>query len=125
MKKKEEKLQFSKLIVVFMFLFSVVGIIAAVVLNIEEAIAIALISACGGIVATANAFYFKKAQTENTVKIYMSTYKEILKLKKKYNENCEDVVDEMEQNIKGKLDQTIDESLNDATSLLEKQDIDV
>ena len=125
MANKKEKIQFSKLIVILMLIFSIVGIVSAIVFNIEEAIAIALIGACGGIVATANVFYFKKAQTENTVKIYMSTYKEILKLKKKYNESCEDVVDEMEQNIKGKLDQTIDESLSDATSLLEKQDIDI
>ena len=63
----------------------------------------------------------KKSQSENTMRIYMSTYKEILKLKQEFGntEECSELIESMEQNMQGKIDTTINDSIDDANSTIE------
>ena len=115
------KFQFSKLTVLFCVLLAILGCGCAILIPVMESVSIALITASGSIALTAIVWYLKKSQAENTLKIYMSTYKEILELKHQFQED--DLCDEMEENIKNKIDKTIDENIEDATSMIEKQEI--
>ena len=112
--------QFSKLLVVIALVLSILGCIAVLILTPPESVSVALLSVCGSLAVTTVVWHLKKSQVENTVKIYMSAYKEIIEMKQ---QNGEDICDEMENNILNKLNQTIDNTLEDATSIIEKQEI--
>lgn len=121
-------IQFSKLIVLISIIIAIVLCGCAIFIPVAEMVAVALVSAGGGLATTAIVWNLKKSQSENIIKIYMGAYREILQLKEKYladgivNE-CDEIVDKMENNIINKIDQTIDTHLEDATSLIEKQEI--
>ena len=61
---------------------------------------------------------FKKSQAENTIKIYLSAYKEIIELKQDSN-----LIDNVEKHLIDNIDKCIEENLTDATNLIEKQEI--
>lgn len=118
-----KRFQFSKIIVLLCFLIAISCIVVGIMYPLELELAIALISAGGTILATTLIFYLKKSQAENTIKIYLSTYKEIIELKQENGEDTEEIIDSMESNIIGKIDSTLDETLADSTSPIEKEDL--
>ena len=65
----------------------------------------------------------KKSQAENTIKIYLSAYKEIVALKKENNEDVEEFLSDSENSLLQKMNTSIDVSMDDATELIEKQEI--
>lgn len=116
--------QFSKLIVLISIIIAVAGCAAAIFMQMEEAVSVALIGTCGSIAATTIIWNLKKSQAENTMKIYMATYKEILKLKQEYgSEDCSEMIDNMENNIEEKMNSTINDNLDDATSMIELKEV--
>ena len=121
-------IQFSKLVVLICVIIAIVACGFAIFLPMAEMVAVALISAGGGLATTAVVWNLKKSQTENIIKIYMGAYKEILELKQQYlsdgiDNECDEIANKMEDNILNKIDQTIDSHLDDAVTLIEKQEI--
>ena len=113
--------QFSKIMVIISVVLAITGILMAIFIPMSETIAVAIIGVCGTTAATTMIWNLKKSQAENTMRIYMSTYKEILKLKQQYGETeeCIDLVNSMEQNMQGKIDSKISENIDDANSVVE------
>lgn len=113
--------QFSKIMVIISVVLAITGILMAIFIPMSETIAVAIIGVCGTTAATTMIWNLKKSQAENTMRIYMSTYKEILKLKQQYGETeeCVDLVNSMEQNMQGKIDSKISENIDDANSVVE------
>lgn len=122
MDNKKDKFQFSKGVTIFSLFFAVVGISAAaassVLFGLNESTAAAIIAACGGLAITDIVWYLKKSQAENTMKLYLSSFKEIAQMKQDMS-----ILDNMEDKILTEMEESIDASLDDATSLIEKQDI--
>ena len=122
MDNKKDKFQFSKGVTIFSLFFAVVGISAAaassVLFGLNESIAAAIIAACGGLAITDIVWYLKKSQAENTMKLYLSSFKEIAQMKQDMS-----ILDNMEDKILTEMEESIDVSLDDATSVIEKQDI--
>ena len=114
--------QFSKIITLLCVLIVIVTLIMIPILAIywelATEICISLITAAGALGSTAVIWNLKKSQAENTIKIYLSAYKEIIELKQD-----DSLIDNMEEQIITKIDGCIEENLNDATTLIEKQEI--
>ena len=114
--------QFSKLITILCVLIVIVTLIMIPILAIYWELAteiyISLVTAAGALGSTAVIWNLKKSQAENTIKIYLSAYKEIIELKQDNS-----LIDNMEEQIITKVDSCIEENLNDATTLIEKQEI--
>ena len=118
--------QFSKLIVIICVLLSIVGILLATILSIiglSEIVASAIITAYGCMGITSIVWYLKKAQSENTVKIYLGAYKEILQLKVNTGEDGDETIDQMESDILGKLNSNLSMAMDEANAPIERQDI--
>jgi hypothetical protein len=113
--------QFSKIMVIISILIAIAGIAVAILMEMPESVAIAIIGICGTMATTTMIWNLKKSQSENTMRIYMSTYKEILKLKQEFGntEECNELIDSMEQNIQGKIDSNLNNSIDDANSTIE------
>ena len=122
MDNKKEKFQFSKGVTIFSLFFAVAGISAAaissIIFGLNETIAAAIIAACGGLAITDIVWYLKKSQAENTMKLYLSSFKEIAQIK-----NDMSILDNMEEKILSEMQESIEANLDDATSMIEKQDI--
>lgn len=122
MDNKKDKFQFSKGVTIFSLFFAVVGISAAaassILFGLNESIAAAIIAACGGLAITDIVWYLKKSQAENTMKLYLNSFKEIAQIKQDMS-----ILDNMEEKILSEMEESIDVSLDDATSVIEKQDI--
>ena len=114
--------QFSKLVIIFCLLTMTLGIIGAVAVyilfGVSESIICSLIAAAGGCGMTAVVWYLKKSQAENTMKMYLSSFKEVAQMKQDIS-----ILDNLENKILNEMEESIDVSLDDATSLIEKQDI--
>lgn len=114
--------QFSKLITILCVLIVIVTLIVIPILAIywelATEICISLITAAGALGSTAVVWNLKKSQAENTIKIYLSAYKEIIELKQDNS-----LINNMEEQIITKIDDCVEENLNDATTLIEKQEI--
>ena len=114
--------QFSKLITtlsVFIVIVTLIMIpILAIYWELATEICISLVTAAGALGSTAVIWNLKKSQAENTIKIYLSAYKEIIELKQD-----DSLINDMEEQIIAKIDGCIEENLNDATTLIEKQEI--
>ena len=114
--------QFSKLVIIFCLLTMIIGtggaLVASILFAVPESILCALIAAAGGCGMTAVVWYLKKSQAENTMKMYLSSFKEIAEMKQDMS-----ILDNMEEKILGEMEESIDMTLDDATSLIEKQDI--
>lgn len=126
-KKPQKKREFSKMIVIIVavsaIIFFIATLLATLFLGLPETVACAIIAALGAIILTTVVWYYKKAQAENTIKLYLASYNVILKLKKKYGEEIDSTLNEMESNIIGKMDDALNESITDATSLIEQQSV--
>lgn len=121
------KYQFSKLIIIICILITILGLIIAtcgsIIFYLNEVVASAIITTCGGIGITSIVWYLKKAQAENTVKIYLGAYKEILNIKQKANEDASEIINQMENEILNKLNSNISFAMDEATSPIEKESI--
>ena len=119
---EKKRLHFSKGVTIFSLGFAVVGIAAAatssVMFGLSETIAAAIIAACGGLAITDIVWYLKKSQAENTMKLYLTSFKEIAQMK-----NDMSILDNVEEKILSEMQESIDVNLDDATSMIEKQDI--
>ena len=126
-KKTQKKKEFSKSIIIGVTVAAAVGgiliTLSAMFLGLPEALACATIAALGSIVLMSIMFYYKKAQAENTIKLYLSSYDVILKLKKKYGNEVDSTLNEIETNMLGKIGNTLNTSIDDATSILEQQSV--
>ena len=114
--------QFSKIITILCIgvtlLFLITVPILSIIFNLTEPICIALITSAGVLGSTAVVWNLKKSQAENTIKIYLSAYKEIIELKQDSN-----LIDNVEEHLIDNIDKCIEENLTDATNLIEKQEI--
>lgn len=119
--------QFSKLIIIFCLLIMVLGtfgaIVAYVLFAISESIICSLIAAAGGCGMTAVVWYLKKSQAENTMKMYLSAYKDIASFRISNGENAEDILNQAEENLLYKMNYSADMSLDEATSPIENQNM--
>ena len=114
--------QFSKIITILCIgvtlLFLITVPVLSIIFNLTEPICAALITTAGVLGSTAVKKKKKKSQAGNTIKIYLSAYKEIIELKQN-----DSLIDNMEEQIITRIDGCIEENLNDATTLIEKQEI--
>lgn len=126
-KKPQKKREFSKMIVIIVAAAAIIGFIvtllATLFLGLSEMVACAIVAALGSVSLTTIVWYYKKAQAENTIKLYLASYNVILKLKKIYGEEVDSTLETMETNILEKMDSTLNESITDATSLIEQQSV--
>lgn len=124
---KEKRFQYSKVLVSSVVLISLIGIFISIILawiyQLDSTVACAAITLFGGIIATAVLFSLKKSQAENTVKIYLGAYKDILEMKKQYSEDSSELVNNLEMNVLGKVETTLNTSLDEATAPIEKQNV--
>lgn len=125
--KQKKKKEFSKKIVAIVAAAAIIGFIvtllATLFLGLPEMVACAIVAALGSVSLTTIVWYYKKAQAENTIKLYLASYNVILKLKKKYGEEVDSTLETMETNILEKMDNTLNESITDATSIIEQQSV--
>ena len=119
------KIQFSKIVIILCLIFAISVCLIAAFVPMAETIAISLIAAGGGMMSTAIVFHYRKSQAENTLKIYMTAYEQILNLKHQYDneKDIDETCDKIEDKIIDKIDQTFDNHMDDATSIIEKQEI--
>ena len=126
-KRKKKKKEFSKCIICTVAITTILGgigtILSTLFLGLPEVLACSIVAALGSVALTSIVYYYKKAQAENTIKLYLSSYDAILKLKKKYGSEVNNTLNEIETNTLEKINNTLDESMTDATSLIEKQDV--
>lgn len=116
--------QYSKVIIFICLIVAIISFITAFIgsfFMLSETVAAALIAAGGAIGMTAVVFYLKKSQAENTIKLYLYSYKEILKLKKEDGDL--EFIDMAGEDMLNKINSTLDTSLSEATSPIERQDI--
>ena len=121
-----KKYQFSKTLVFISVLFSLVGIIGivliSILLDIDSSVLVTASGALGTICVTSLVWSLKKSQAENTAKIYISVYKEIDTIKRRNSpEEANEFLTQAEQSITCQLLSNIDNSMSDATSLIERQ----
>lgn len=118
--------QFSKIIVIACIILSIVGILLATglsIIGLSDVVAAAIISAYGCMGITSIVWYLKKAQSENTVKIYLGAYKEILSLKVQSGEDEQETIEQMESEMLGKLNSNLHMAMDEANAPIERQDI--
>ena len=125
-----EQIQFSKLMVLFSVIFSVFFICIAIIValavpELDPAVMTAVIAVCGTILATTFVWYFKKAQAENSVKIYVGAYKSIIKFRQKYGLNNDELCDKIEDSMLQNLDDVAESHMDNATELLEKVEVNI
>ena len=111
--------QFSKVIIFFSLVIAAAICTMTIFLEISETVSVALIGVWGAVLTTTIIFYLRKSQAENTIKIYMGSYKEILKLKKKYGEDCDELINQMENGMEDRIGNTLNSSLDEATTPIE------
>lgn len=125
-----EQMQFSKLMVIFSIIFSVfflcIAIIVALIApELDPMVMTAVISMCGAILATTFVWYFKKAQAENSVKIYVGAYKNIIKFRQKYGLKNDDICDKIEESMLQNLDDVAESHMDNANELIEKVEVNI
>ena len=130
MKKKKNKqpYQFSKIIVTFAILFSTFFLTASLALSVifrdlDPMITSTLIGSCGVIMATTFVWYFKKAQAENSVKLYVSAYKTIIAFRQRLGLETEDLCNRIEEAIIQNLDDVSESHMDNANEPIEKVEV--
>ena len=130
MKKKNRKqqYQFSKIIVTFAILFSTFFLTASLVLSVvvkdlDPMVTSTLIGACGVIMATTFVWYFKKAQAENSVKLYVNAYKTIIAFRQRLGLETEDLCNRIEEAIIQNLDDVSESHMDNANEPIEKVEV--
>lgn len=117
--------QYSKVITFMCVMVAIVSFVVATLGSIffmmPESVAAALIAAGGCLGVTAVVWNLKKSQAENTIKLYLYSYKEILNMKK--DEGDLEFIDLAAEDMVNKLNNTLDTALDEATSPIERQDV--
>ena len=117
--------QYSKVITFLCIMIAIVTFLIATMgatcFMMPESVAAALITAGGCIGVTAVVWNLKKSQAENTIKLYLYSYKEIFKLQKEDPDL--EFIDIAEDKILSKMEDALDTALNEATTPIERQDI--
>lgn len=125
--KKSNGPQFSKLIVIIVGIICLLGVVttamASLWLGMTETVSIALIGAFGSIVTTTLIWFLKKSQVENNTKIYMEAYKDIAMFKINHGEDTSDLLQNVENNMINKMDDNINEAINEGASLIEQVEV--
>ena len=117
-------MQFSKIIVIASYILMIASLVVVLFIPcFSETLLISIICGCSTILATTLIFYLKKSQAENTMKIYLSAYKQIVDIKKENNEDIDTFLENAENNILNKLNNNLDNVMDDATTIIEKQNI--
>ena len=117
-------MQFSKIIVIASYILMIASLVVALFIpGFSETLLITIIGGCSTILATTLIFYLKKSQAENTMKIYLTAYKQIVDIKKENNEDIDIFLENAENNILNKLNNNLDNVMDDATTIIEKQNI--
>ena len=121
----ENGLQYSKVMTFLCVMVAIVSFVIAVFgsmwFMLSETVAASLIAAGGCIGVTAVVWNLKKSQADNTIKLYLYSYKEILKLKKEDGDL--EFIDMAGEDMLNKINNTLDVALDEATSPIERQDI--
>ena len=125
-----EYIQFSKIIVIFAVIFSIFFLCIALIIalaapELDPMIITSVVGICGAILATTFVWYFKKAQAENSVKIYVNAYKSIIKFRQRYGLNNDDICDRIEESMLQNLDDISEAHMDNAHELLEKVEVNV
>ena len=128
MKRNKNQYQFSKIIVTFAILFSTFFLCASLTLSVlvkdlDPMITSTLIGSCGVIMATTFVWYFKKAQAENSVKLYVSAYKSIIAFRQRLGLETEDLCNRIEEAIVQNLDDVAETHMDNANELIEKVEV--
>jgi hypothetical protein len=117
--------QYSKVITFLCIMIAIVTFLIATIgatcFMMPESVAAALITAGGCIGVTAVVWNLKKSQAENTIKLYLYSYKEILKLQKEDPDL--EFINIAEDKILTKMENALDTALDEATTPIERQDI--
>ena len=117
--------QYSKVITFMCIVIAIISFLVATAgatfFMLPESVAAALITAGGCLGVTAVVWNLKKSQAENTIKLYLYSYKEILKLQKEDSDL--EFIDIAEDKILSKMENALDVALDEATSPIERQDI--
>lgn len=120
-------IQYSKVIMAICLITTILCFIAGIGLSIAnlitETFAIGLVTTGSAFGMTAIVFFLKKSQAENTMKLYLSAYKEVAKMKILNNEETDSISEMLEQNILTKIDTSFENEIHDATSPIEKQEV--
>ena len=125
-----EYIQFSKIIVIFAVIFSIFFLCIALIMalaapELDPMIVTSVVGICGAILATTFVWYFKKAQAENSVKIYVGAYKSIIKFRQQYGLNNDNICDRIEESMLQNLDDISEAHMDNAHELLEKVEVNV
>ena len=126
---KTQGIQYSKLLVILCLLLAVVGvgvtIWACSVYFLAETVACAIVGVCGSLAITAVVWMLKKSQAENTMKIYMSAYEELIKppLGASESEDAFLIQQQMKEKLISGMNNVIDIALAESTSPIEKHEI--
>lgn len=119
------KPQYSKVITFMCIIVAIISFICALIGSIffmlSETVAAALIASGGCLGITAVVWNLKKSQAENTIKLYLYAYKEILNIKKEDGDL--EIIDLAADSVLNKMNSTLDIALDDATSPIERQDV--
>lgn len=117
--------QYSKVMTFMCLIITIASFLIAVLgstfFMMSEMVATGLITAGGCLGVTAVVWNLKKSQAENTIKLYLYSYKEILKLKKEDGDL--EFIEVAENNMLDKINTTLDVALDEATSPIERQDV--
>lgn len=126
---KAQGIQYSKLLVILCLLIAVIGvgvtIWACAVYFLAETVACAIVGVCGSLAITAVVWMLKKSQAENTMKIYMSAYEELMKppLGASESEDAFLIQQQMKEKLINGMNNVIDVALAESTSPIEKHEI--
>jgi hypothetical protein len=93
--------------------------------ELDPMIVTSVVGICGAILATTFVWYFKKAQAENSVKIYVGAYKSIIKFRQKYGLDNDNICDRIEESMLQNLDDISEAHMDNAHELLEKVEVNV
>lgn len=119
------KPQYSKVITFMCIIVTIISFMLAIVGSVcgllSETVAASLIAAGGCLGMTSVVWNLKKSQAENTIKLYLYSYKEILKLKKEDGDL--EIIDLAADDMLNKITNTLDVALDEATTPIEQQDI--
>ena len=126
---KTQGIQYSKLLVILCLLIAIIGvgvtIWACAVYYLAETVACAIVGVCGSLAITAVVWMLKKSQAENTMKIYMSAYEELIKppLGASESEDAFLIQQQMKEKLISGMNNVIDIALAESTSPIEKHEI--
>ena len=115
---KKEKLQFAKKVVVSTTIIFILSIISALIwswLDKSTDVFMYIIPSTGGVWGASIIWYMKKSQLENGIKIQLGMIRELLKIRSEFNTNNEEeYIDEIREKTEYRMQEKVDEFIDDA-----------